>query len=485
VFAACGTGEPTQLGSIHVKSQQVTAAAGATMEITAAEHAELAGTKLVIPAGALQSDTKITIGIDPDALTDEDSEVSGPVVVFGPSGTTFSAPAELSIPYSGLAEEDLIRVVVREDSGAFHVLMPEHLTFDAATKTVRFRVEHFTRFQSRRARRPCAHLNCPSNTCRRGRCQPPPPSDCADPNSCGPAPGVPSWTCEDGTAGGSTGRCIAQPNGGCGWEIIWCPRACTNQECGPQPEIATRICADGSTGGLTGNCVRNNDGSCGWEIRQCPDACANVRCPAGTSCDPTTGQCQNTGGQCGNVTCGPGTVCCNASCGMCAPPGTQCTQQACNACSNGILCGPGQQCDPATGQCANICDPNTCGPQPGVPNWVCEDGTVGGPTGRCLPTADGSCGWEINWCPRACTNSECGPEPGNSLVPCNHTCRRDPNGTCTWSGCVEECQANECGPQPGVPNQQCADGTSGGPTGRCLRDPATNVCGWEIRPCPN
>lgn len=34
--------------------------------------------------------------------------------------------------------------------------------------------------------------------------------------------------------------------------------------------------------------------------------------------------------QCGNKVCGKGTFCCNASCGTCAPIGGACTQQICN-----------------------------------------------------------------------------------------------------------------------------------------------------------
>ena len=47
------------------------------------------------------------------------------------------------------------------------------------------------------------------------------------------------------------------------------------------------------------------------------------------------------------------------------------------------------------GDCAKA----DCGPQLGIPNWTCADGTVGGPTGRCLRLASGTCGWEINNCP--------------------------------------------------------------------------------------
>jgi len=47
------------------------------------------------------------------------------------------------------------------------------------------------------------------------------------------------------------------------------------------------------------------------------------------------------------------------------------------------------------------CDKAECGPQLGLPNWPCEDGSIGGPTGRCIRNSAGSCGWEINNCPRA------------------------------------------------------------------------------------
>jgi hypothetical protein len=45
------------------------------------------------------------------------------------------------------------------------------------------------------------------------------------------------------------------------------------------------------------------------------------------------------------------------------------------------------------------CDKSACGPQLGIPNQICSDGSTGGPTGRCLKSANGSCGWEIRQCP--------------------------------------------------------------------------------------
>ena len=46
-----------------------------------------------------------------------------------------------------------------------------------------------------------------------------------------------------------------------------------------------------------------------------------------------------------------------------------------------------------------FCDIADCGPPPAMPNYMCEDGTWAGPTGRCLRSSSGSCGWEIRDCP--------------------------------------------------------------------------------------
>lgn len=40
---------------------------------------------------------------------------------------------------------------------------------------------------------------------------------------------------------------------------------------------------------------------------------------------------KGTGEPCGPKRCAPGEVCCNASCGICTPPGSMCTQQMCES----------------------------------------------------------------------------------------------------------------------------------------------------------
>jgi len=46
-----------------------------------------------------------------------------------------------------------------------------------------------------------------------------------------------------------------------------------------------------------------------------------------------------------------------------------------------------------------LCDPSECGPAMRMPNRRCPDGSMGGPTDRCLRRPDGRCGWEVRPCP--------------------------------------------------------------------------------------
>ena len=64
-----------------------------------------------------------------------------------------------------------------------------------------------------------------------------------------------------------------------------------------------------------------------------------------------------------------------------------------------------------------LCQKSACGPQLGMPNYVCPDGkTVAGPTGQCISTkTDPQCHWQVVSCPNPpttdCTKQECGVEP--------------------------------------------------------------------------
>jgi len=46
-----------------------------------------------------------------------------------------------------------------------------------------------------------------------------------------------------------------------------------------------------------------------------------------------------------------------------------------------------------------LCDVAECGPPIRMPSKRCPDGSIGGPTGRCLREPDGRCAWEVRSCP--------------------------------------------------------------------------------------
>jgi hypothetical protein len=51
------------------------------------------------------------------------------------------------------------------------------------------------------------------------------------------------------------------------------------------------------------------------------------------------------------------------------------------------------------GGTSGTCATSDCGPALGIANYQCADGSVAGPTGRCLKRDNGTCGWEILSCP--------------------------------------------------------------------------------------
>jgi hypothetical protein len=560
LLLACVQQSTANLGSMHVKSQRISALTGGTIEVTTADQQahptpSIAGTKIEIPAGALDTDTTITVDLGPASIMPAKAHTVGPAVELGPTPHTFSKPVTVSIPYQSDIHAKRLRIFTLEPSGARSVLRGSDLTLDRDKKLVQFQTTHFTSFQ----------------------CGEDDPEPC-DVGECGPALGLPNWVCEDGSLGGPTGDCERDDDGNCAWGVNWCPVACDPMACGPVPALQL-MCPGGAM--AVPVCGRLANGACGWDLR-CPNHCEppdpttpgmpppgspppgggmgggpgmppppNVcradcshgrPCPMGTSCDPNTGDCvpnhvpcgpnhacgageyccnescgicaplgaacpaiacQPCGGmghmggcppgtrcepnhgcvpdgtQCGMHTCPMGQYCCNDSCGICAPMGAACPQIACADCNDpaGHGCPPGTQCD-GHGRCTPSCGPMDCGPPLGLPNWICEDGSRGGPTGRCLPAPgmgmgmgsgmgsgmgggpnpgrDGgmgpppphasACGWEVNWCPR-------------------------------------RCEPQECGPRPGITNHVCPDGTMAGPTGRCRRA-QNGACSWEIVHCP-
>lgn len=76
-----------------------------------------------------------------------------------------------------------------------------------------------------------------------------------------------------------------------------------------------------------------------------------------------------------------------------------------------------------TGGDPGACAESDCGPQLGMPNYPCADGTVGGPTGKCLRNAQSACGWEIRECKRtSCGNGLC-DRPTENPETCPQDCK--------------------------------------------------------------
>ena len=348
---ACGTETPEDLGSVHVKSQLISAAAGGELSVTATDYAPFAGVKVQIPAGALAQDTKITVDVAAASIMDGDATSAGPAVDLGPSGTTFSKPVTVRVPVTGAVDMELVRVYVRHGDGTREVILPASLTYDAQAGVLQFTVEHFTTYEPGRAHDGCRHVTCPSGQCSNGQCVP--PAGACTEQECAPAPGAPNYTCSDGTIGGPF--CERDAAGTGGWVFVTCPVAC------------------------------QADSDCG-----AGEACINGTCAVSTVVT------------CGNATCPSGEVCCNASCGICTPPGGACTQQACVAsCSSDADCAPGESCDPATG---------TCGPS--APVGCTMDAECGAGQyccnplcGTCVPLGT-SC---VQGCVACASDADCGP----------------------------------------------------------------------------
>ncbi|HJL15523.1 MAG TPA: hypothetical protein RMH99_07710 [Sandaracinaceae bacterium LLY-WYZ-13_1] len=166
------------------------------------------------------------------------------------------------------------------------------------------------------------------------------------------------------------------------------------------------------------------------------------------ACSSSHGRGTDAGGgePCGPTTCDPGTVCCNASCGICTGPGEGCPAIACrdagaptdgggSACGDGT-CAVGERCCPGCAPDEGWCAPagSPC-PRPACPldagvgrscggfggatcdeDEVCDypDGSSCGgddSTGVCIPRPDG--------CPEPVCRPVCGCDGDTYCSPCD------------------------------------------------------------------
>jgi hypothetical protein len=121
-----------------------TVAGGGTLEVTTGE---LAGLKLVIPPGALSSDTVITLHSG-RAVFEAGFEAVGPSGRFSPQDLQFDPPATLTMPFDPLAvpliaEVDEVVILLQDEtSGLVEELVPSSI--DAVSGLVTAEIAHFS-----------------------------------------------------------------------------------------------------------------------------------------------------------------------------------------------------------------------------------------------------------------------------------------------------------------------------------------------------
>jgi hypothetical protein len=206
-------------------------------------------------------------------------------------------------------------------------------------------------------------------------------------------------------------QCITTP-----CELI---TACVPDEGDDEVTCASVLCREGTF------CVETDEGPQCLEPDDNP--CNDYGCPPDSVCELEDGEplCVpvTSGIECGSVVCGDGEVCCNTSCGICAPPDSSCVQIVCEdgdptlTCAS-ILCLEGTLCvqTPEGAQCVpeeqNPCNSHECDD-----GEVCElrDGVTECVAGSSC--ADVLCG-SGTYCDDISGMAECIPLPSCDDVDC-------------------------------------------------------------------
>ena len=273
-------------------------------------------------------------------------------------------------------------------------------------------------------------------------------------------------------AGGATGG-----EGGEGGTSL----TCTDEECGVMPGAPNYLCDDGVTFGGPASCQRIDATTCGYPVTECTPA---QLCDDSTPCDDAH--------DCYQGVCLLPNACIPESefmidCNTCLCDASG--QTSMSACTE-------QECSPLPVECT----PELCGPAPGAPNYLCDDGVTTGGPGACQSLESGGCGYPITDCTPAtlCDDSTpCDAEhvcyQGRCLLPdaclpdtsfmveCN-TCMCGPDGRptgCTEIACPPETR-QPCRSITECPENQYCDfeddscGLLG--EGRCVETPLTMLC---------
>ncbi len=228
--------------------------------------------------------------------------------------------------------------------------------------------------------------------------------------------------CTDDSCDAATGDCINEDNcvdGTCDLTTGDCGGCVSDGDCDDQDQCTTDTCTDGSCSNVDNTAACNDANACTTNDTCAAGVCAGtaVVCPAGQSCNASTGNCQvitcTTSANC-NDNFGCTTDICNLATGLC-----EYTEND-TFCEDNLYCtGTGEVCEPSDADA----EAGTGCLRPGNP---------------CLNGPDGIgkiCNEATNACDDCTTNAQCNDE---------FTCTSD---TCTAGTCVHTELDNLC-PDP-------------------------------------
>jgi hypothetical protein len=171
VLCAC-TSRTDLVGSRYIKKVHVVASQGATITLSAQESDRFPGLTVALPAGALASDTDVTIEEGFSALASGSDSAISPVLWLGPDGTALASAARVTLPISGTAPTDqpVDVQVLLERAGALARLSVPAVSVDLTALQVSWSTTVLGRGQV--VLRTCsANGECAPGECVGGRCR--------------------------------------------------------------------------------------------------------------------------------------------------------------------------------------------------------------------------------------------------------------------------------------------------------------------------